>query len=215
MVSKPNAAETDHVTTVTNDLAGSMPDAKDSAIEAEKSKAEKATATAAGLVDNKGVSFNPDLHEVDADGNPRLTTSGKLRRKRGNKSGSKINGENEPLNIPGKPGAVSPSLEAAKATAGAIFTLGTTIGGDEWQPINDPQSGTNEYANMVDVWNEYYKSKGVKDIPPGIALSIAVIGYVTPRLFMPKTKSRLSRAKAWLVSKWILWRSNGGEKTDE
>lgn len=51
--------------------------------------------------DNSGTPFNPDLHDVDESGNPKLTKTGKFRKKRKKKSESKsapkIEGYADPL----------------------------------------------------------------------------------------------------------------------
>jgi hypothetical protein len=109
--------------------------------------------------------------------------------------------------MPSPSSAVDPFLAPAQATAQAIFMLGIVAGGSEWQPRVDNSIGLNEAETMTKAWRDYYASKGIRDIPPGVALTIALTAYTLPRAMMPQTQGRLKRVKNWLGSKWLAWKS--------
>ena len=87
---------------------------------------------------------------------------------------------------------------AAEAACAITYALGMTIGGDEWSPTTD------EHAQLLPAWETYLKTKQVRDVPPGLALTIAMLAYAGPRFSRPKTLSRLQKIKLWFVS----WRAN-------
>lgn len=172
-----------------------MPEPQPHAIKAE---AERTKQTTDGLSDRYGNAFDPLKHETNPDGTPRLTNAGNLARKRGRGAESFVAGP-APYAQPG------PRI-AGKYAAELMFTVGQLIGGDEWVPLIDEKVGLNERAGLTDAFGAYFEAQGWDDIPPGYALTIALVGYVSPRLFMPKTKSRLTRIKEWVVARYVNFR---------
>ena len=85
--------------------------------------------------------------------------------------------------------------------------LGIVAGGAEWQPRVDNSIGLNEAETMTKAWRDYYAAKGIRDIPPGVALTIALAAYTLPRAMMPQTQSRLQRLKNWFAAKYLGWKS--------
>ena len=153
--------------------------------------------------------FNPDIHATDSEGNPiprkrgGKIIPGEFQKKRGVKGGtakkSVVSGGDT-----GKPQEVinNGGLMAGKTAAHVLITLGCTIGGDEWQPIKNEEYGLDEKENLETAFINYFEATGKTDFPPGVALAIAVGGYVLPRFTQPKTKSRLKRAGEWIYFKW-------------
>lgn len=74
-------------------------------------------------------------------------------------------------------------------TAGAII-------GPEWR-----SSGPAEREGMLVPLEMYLRAQEVKDIPPGAILCFAIAGYVTARLQVPNTRTKLNLAWAWIKSK--------------
>lgn len=74
-------------------------------------------------------------------------------------------------------------------TAGAII-------GPEWR-----SSGPAEREGMLVPLEMYLRSQEVKDIPPGAILCFAIAGYITVRLQVPNTRTKLNLAWAWIKSK--------------
>lgn len=99
------------------------------------------------------------------------------------------------------------SRMAGIAAAHLLITLGRTIGGDEWIPIKNQEHGVDEKANLESAFGDYFVAKEIEDFPPGVALTIAVSGYVLPRFLMPKTKEKtkgfFGKVKRWFVKKKI------------
>lgn len=169
----------------------------------------------AGLVDSKGQSFDPSVHAVDAGGNPVMTNSGKLSRKRGRKPAT----DGRPVSSvkSGKP-KLHPAEAAAVSTgtvaANMVFTLGRFVGGEEWAPVVDDNLGLDEHAQMEAAFIDYCREKGVTDLPPGAILAVALASYIAPRLTMPKTKTRMQRAKEWIAAKIAVGRVRGSGAKD-
>lgn len=209
-----------------------MPDPQPHAIagaEAEATAAAQAPAqgqqspaSAPGLKDRQGRAFDPDLHEVGADKQPVTNKDGTLRLKRGR-------GAEKAQSAPNQSSIKTPEMARIEPTATKtghliaeqIFAVGRMIGGEEWQPLSIPEQGLDERSQMRDAWASYCEFKDIRDIPPGIALGMVMLAYVSPRLFMPKTKSRIQKAKEWAITtavKLKLWkgrrfdtRSNRGD----
>lgn len=149
--------------------------------------------------------FDPAIHALDADGNPRKKKDGSFASKRGRKPGQReaAQRENTRPNSTGKlppktapdsgtiPGDISSAPDVDyKAIAQAA--VGTTLGiavmtfGDEWRPKDKA-----EYSGLCDATESYFKAKGVQDLPPGWLLLATVTAYSLPRLTAPTTKSRI------------------------
>jgi len=149
--------------------------------------------------------FDPAIHALDADGNPRKKKDGSFASKRGRKPGQReaAQRENTRPNSSGKlppknvaeSGTVSGDISSVpevdfKAIAAAA--VGTSLGiavmtfGDEWRPKDKA-----EYSGLCDATESYFKAKGVQDLPPGWLLLATVTAYSLPRLTAPTTKSRI------------------------
>lgn len=68
--------------------------------------------------------------------------------------------------------------------------------GPEWQP-KTPE----ERQSVCTALETYFKFKQVKDLPPGLALTIVVVAYSAPRLKEPSTSSKLRLAWTWIKVK--------------
>ncbi len=201
-----------------------MPEPQDHVIEKEAADAEaEAVSAAPGSAvpgaysharDVHGRSFDPKIHETNAEGAPVFRKNGMLRLKRGH--GSEVHrertGQSEVRTAAEVRAEPSPA-KAGGAIAESIFALGQALGGEEWTPAVNHQYGIDERAQMHDAWSRYCESKGLDDVPPGLAVLIACFAYAGPRFAMPKTKSRLQKAKEWAVGKWVGWklRKSGGD----
>lgn len=206
---------------ITEALAGASPTPNTAAIEAAGEKQEAIKEQYADLRDSRGNRFDPEIHVTDENGEPKLTLKGKLRMRPGRKSKpvdsgrAKIGGA-----LPTKEGMTHAEKMQARMTgdaaASALVTLGVVIGGDEWNPIVDETHGIDERANLSHAFGDYFEAKEMTDIPPGVALTIAISAYVIPRFTMPKTKTRLQRFKEWIATKIAQRkvRKNGGTHSD-
>ena len=191
------------IDSITDDLLNNAPGVSEHVIEQEQAKETEQTES---LSQYPG--FDPVIHATDENGQPIPKKGGGWQKRRGKKSGSVSNTKPTVQSQLGKINANSgPSTkelaarEAGRAAAGMIFQAGMLLGGEEWQPLIDSDLGINEPVTMAKAWGDYFVAKDIEDFPPGIALSIALIGYAVPRLTQPKTKTRLQRLGLWVKEK--------------
>ncbi len=85
--------------------------------------------------------------------------------------------------------------------ASAVFDMsanGLAMGlGPEWQPQN-PQ----ERKMVVDCMAVYFESKEIKDLPPGLMLTMVIGMYALPRLNKPSTASKIRIGWTWVKEKF-------------
>jgi len=150
-----------------------------------------------GATDRLGNKFDPALHEVNSNGSPRINRDGYLAGKPGRpgkfKQAHASRQEPPPADHAQIQPQVQPDQEAAdrKATA-AFFTLMFISGsvglfGEEWLPTK----GMNEQEMLINKCDDWLKSMGISDLPPGLALVAAVGAYAAPRVFKPNTQTRM------------------------
>lgn len=142
-------------------------------------------------VDSAGIPFDPSIHATGPDGMPSITPKGRFRRRRG--TGNRSRSEHLDETTLGQ------SHQLAVMCTASLVTMCVALGGEEFTPV--AAEGINERENLEAAFQAYIEAKGIDDIPPGIALAIAMSAYVIPRLAMPETKSRMARGYNWLKSK--------------
>lgn len=190
-MSRPDEQIVDHLTSQQNDNPTSVSD-------------DKSTNRP---VDKLGRLFDPTLHGIRADGRPSITAGGFLRLKRGSGSGvaDGVADGGSTRSVLGSLGTPSPSEEVDEygpvgaAVSQSFFVLCTLMGGDEWRPDR------REISAMTTAWTEYFRAKGISDIPPEALLGAALIGYAGPRLIQPTTSRRLKN----------FWHRIRGHPTDD
>jgi len=136
--------------------------------------------------------FDPQIHAVGPDGEPRRNKDGSYRRRKGFRS---VAVQPSPIVTGPTPGC----REAAKVTVNTIVILGQITFGDEWKPLEV------EVDMMVQAWTDYFNSQGLTAFPPWLGVCMATGAYALPRLGKPKTRSKLGTAWNWLKGK--LWYS--------
>jgi hypothetical protein len=202
-----------NVSKIADTLVSQMPQVQEHAITEAKNQS-----LSDSLKDSKGVPFNETVHAKNIDGTPRRAANGEWAKKRGRKAGtsgaSPTTGKRTELagsafvgGIDGMAQASDPARTAGEGAAVLLVTIGRTFGGDEWEPIRNAEIGADEMGNLRKAFGDYFVAKNYKDIPPGVALAIAVLGYAGPRCFMPQTRTRLQKAKDWLVLKYVAFTS--------
>ena len=194
-----------------------MPEPQEHAIEQESLTATEQTledknsqgTVASGPRDADGNSFDPQLHQIDSEGNPKLTPTGKLRKKR-KPAKSTVAQVDIPVQASNQDARM-----AATASVEAIGMAGRMLGGEEWAFIRSVEHGIDEKAAGIDAFTSYYNAKGVTDVPPGVLLAIWGLSYAGPRFAMPKTKSRVRLAADWVRTKISRKRRVRQESEDE
>lgn len=139
--------------------------------------------------------FDSRFHCVDSQGQPVRTKTGKFRRKRGAKNGTKTTGDGRGSE------AERVRIERCKATgrviATTIVTTGVAIGGDEWKLRNEE-----ELDMLSNAWGDYLMAQNIVEIPPWVGLLIAHSIYAAPRLAMPKTQGRIKTMYLYARDSW-------------
>lgn len=140
---------------------------------------------AAGIKDASGTVFDANYHAVDASGNPKRTKTGNFRKKTGAIPGNLAPGATIAETVVG--------VDPAKCKAFAqqmVFMLefaAVQLSGpnlaDEWEMTSGEKSALEEAGT------NYAVARGLSDIPPGMALVMAVGFYILPR-FMPGKKTQ-------------------------
>lgn len=167
-----------------------------------------------GLRDKQGRPFDPKLHEVDAQGRPKVTRHGWVRPKGGRRGVDRgAPGEPGPRQTPGgsiigdrpeaPPGEPDPgTMACAIHTVAAIETVGVMIGGQDWQFRRDKATGQDERQDGIRAWAGWYTARGIVDVPPGLALSLWAVAYAGTRLMSSKTThTRIERGYRWARAK--------------
>jgi len=183
---------------VITETGGGLADVLENKNEVVPEAVEKARESAAApkeeLTDDEGNKFNPEIHLADAGGKPIINSRGYITKKRGRKKGCT---PNQKLHLPdGKAATLAQEAEqatvkrqqAAYISGVGFINIGVLIFGEEWLPEKAP---VDETGMIVQAFDDYYKVKGVADIPPGIALVIALGGYGIKRFAKPVTKTKL------------------------
>ena len=163
------------------------------------------------LKDTKGAEFSDAVHARNSDGSPRKTSGGEWAKKRGRKAGTATGSADVARSVVAAPGAQVGGSGSAARTIGegaatTLITVCRSVGGDEWEPVVRVDLGMDEAANLRKLFGDYFVAKNYKDIPPGVALTIGLLGYAGPRFFMPKTRGRLQIAKEWIFAKYLALR---------
>lgn len=165
-----------------------------------------------GNTPNSASETPQDDYQRNPDGSIKVSEkTGKPLKKRGRKAGGANAGASKLGGIGGtqnstQNGALNTAQinahELGKASAGFLFSMGIAIGGEDFAPIVDPVTGTNEPLAMQAAFSNYYLATGKTDLPPGLMLTMVICSYAVPRFTQPKVKNRVStiwgRAKLWL-----------------
>jgi hypothetical protein len=154
-----------------------------------------ASASYAYMADSVRSEFDPAIHSVGKDGQPRRNKDGSFRRRKGaGRFGEVAAGTegNRANNVGPDPGA----REAARFAVGFIEMVGRTFFGDEWLPVIDPVKGVNEREMMTLAWTEFFEHYGIIEIPPWVGVIIVTGSYALPRLNKPNTAEKIGVIKA-------------------
>lgn len=130
--------------------------------------------------DREGRSFNSEIHEADEMGNPVIGKDGYLNLKRGRKKGG-----SSPLDNPETRG----TFLAAQTSALLFVNIGVGIFGNDWSP--EKTDKYDEQEHLINSFFEYYKYKGITDIPPDIAFYAAIGGYAFKRMSKEEPRKRM------------------------
>lgn len=151
------------------------------------------------LTDRQGRAFDPALHEVMPNGSPRINRDGYIAGKPGRPGKFKQAHESRQEPAPGDPAQASPQVQPDREATDRLHTaafssmmfinLGVGIFGEEWLPIKS--GDIDERQDLTNKFDAWYKTMGVSDLPPGVALALGLVGYAAIRLYKPNTQTRM------------------------
>ena len=193
-----------------------MPEVQQHAVAAASAKKETATAAqSTGVTDAQGITFNPAIHESMPDGTPRLSPSGKLRRKRGGGGKGPRSSFVPPADAPAAPDqSAIESAAKIKATAEGMtnmtFLIATVIGGPDFRPIiNDKE---NEREQFVSAYTGVCEAYGYSDMPPWMALAFVATAFTARRFINPEFTEFKERKAGWVTRFKIWWLNRSDDK---
>lgn len=191
---------------IVSDIVSNEPRVNEAVVQALNDERSQETETSGSVsTDNpssttptdNGPVFDPSIHETNPDGTPRLTKDGKPRRKRGTKPKNGYQGHTQQQPQPGQVEGLKASdfKQSAGLVAGMMFMAGQAVFGPAWKPADE------EKIAIEDAFARYFEAKGFDDIPPGLALIMAIGVYAGPRLAMDETTHERLRAMGIMRAK--------------
>jgi hypothetical protein len=212
------------LTEIGEELAATMPDVSQHAIEEHEAQQRENHASGDSSVrnptlqpvDKNGKAYNPDTHEISP-----LTGKAIKKRRGGTTAKKSVIGGSTNASSKQSVADSSPSVDdgVAKARATGQFAAAATVAvcvgifGDEFQPIKNSEK--DEFAYLENAYANYFLATGKTDLPPSMALIVAIGMYAAPRLTQPKTKTKLGGFKDWAASKFLAWRGKKALKNAE
>ena len=183
-----------------NDLdavVSNMPTPIPDAIEAAQ---VKDAAASNDVKDPKGRLFDPAIHQTDAAGKPLLTPTGRF------KSKIRLPKQTTGINLPTEQPLAVPEYRAvARTLVGLFIQTGYALVGDEWLP--EKTKDQDEEQNLISATENYCASTGFRDLPPGIIIAVAFIGYGLRRIGKPRTRNLVEKSIVWVktfaTNTWI------------
>lgn len=112
--------------------------------------------------------WNPEIHETP----PRKTTRNTWAMLKGRTRAQADEQQQSPL-------------EAAAAMADTLFAVAPAMLGEKWEPTPA------ERERITAALARYYEATGIIDLPPGVALTVALGTYVLPRAITPALRARI------------------------
>lgn len=141
------------------------------------------------ITDSEGVVFDKELHATDNDGKPSVTKLGKFRKKKGVSSIAIKEKQKKAEDVVNNEKALQ---EMGEGAAGTFVAVGAAIFGEDFLPENQ-----DEERRLSEAFAKYLKASGMKDLPPGLALTVALGAYGYRRVHKPQVKSKLQKFKDW------------------
>lgn len=80
------------------------------------------------------------------------------------------------------------------------FSGGETVFGEEWRP------NETEAKQIPEAFTAYCRAKEIGDLPPGIALALALGVYTVARVSKPTVRERIGGFGGYVKGRWRRWR---------
>ena len=178
---------------VGEELAATMPGVSEHAVAAHEQDERRLESDAIRDSDNEV--FDPQIH-ASKNGIPTYTATGKFRKRKASTRTSDRGKDEHSGQV-----ELVQYRAAGAAAAETLRTFACTLGGQEFNYLEDKQSGFSEREHMTSAFTEYFKAKGIDDFPPGAALTIAVFGYISVRFSNKNVQTRSAKIYMWVKSK--------------
>lgn len=157
----------------------------------------------------QSVPADPPIQGVDPEAPYGRNKDGSPARKRGRKTGSADgqfarldsvteSSQSQAHRLPKgiKSGIVTDYRPIANLATGLWIGIPQIIFGEDWKAENEGQEKV-----IADAFHNYFKAKGITEISPEIALSLALGSYAIVRVNKPTVKNRIESGVAWLKAK--------------
>lgn len=197
---------------VVQDIVQETPDVQQHVVDAHEQKEiekEEKTSALSGKRDTGGTLFDPQMHMVGDDGEPRLTKTGKFR---------KIPGITKKLNNP----LDAQSKDKALADEMANKELESRVAAETVQglkrSIYDNMLGyscENDRHNLhVQATTDYFMSEGGIKLSPLHNVLLLEGAMIVEAMRTPKGQEKITGIKAWLANKWVNFKFRKKGKTN-
>lgn len=164
-------------------------------------------------LDSKGRKFDPTKHAPKKDvlgrwinknvGRPRKSETATQPKTDASQPVSQVGNAESPVGIPGHPSADRFDLAAELyCRAGYSVLDGAFSANGEWLPESD-----GEHVALRGAVATYLRHKGTDDLPPALALSLAVATYGAKRISKPNTATKLRIYFVWIRERWSTFRN--------
>lgn len=176
---------------LTSKMPDVVPDAVAASLEQENQTQDAIKKAEKDFSDNKGRKFDPNIHAVDANGQPIMTPTGRFKRK---------------LKLPEATTSmdtkiVDPLRVEAEKYADMFIVGGMGFVGDEFKPQEGEREG------LVVAWHAVFQKYGIMPIHPALGIVVAHSLYVFRRYEKPRTQSILNKAftgiRFFFINLWM------------
>lgn len=145
-----------------------------------------------------GAAFDATIHEVDGEGKPVLTPTGRFKKKKGVGRVRLHVPDTDTAEQKKAANAAAQRRMAASMVVDSFISSGVMVFGDEWLPeiqkvaVDGKEFSISERESLIEATDLYMAAKNIQDIPPGLCLTLVVSSYCLKRVNKPKTREKLS-----------------------
>jgi hypothetical protein len=176
-----------------------------------------------------GVPWNPAEHATGQDGKGVRTAKGSWRKRRGLKGSQSHVATDAAGRVPepsqeeiNKRSAEHQSRMAGAVVGTLVIRISTAVGGDHFSSRTHSVPNTDikwtDQGMLQEAFGDFFVAKGVTDVPPGVALTGALMMYYLPRFQEPAVRERAGGIIHWTkervarIAHWFKYRRSGGKK---
>lgn len=166
-----------------------VPKVQQNAVDAHK---QRQAAADAAPSDVKGEKFNPEKHAVDAQGNPKMTKTGRFSRKRSTRA----------LNNPAAKQAEVDAKAISDAESEAAAKVVQDLKRNAYDRLLDYGVTDERHAMHIDATKAYFVEKGGVKLNPLHTLLVLEGAQMLELMGKPKTVSAIEKVKIWAYTRF-------------